>query len=37
VQEGRSFYQLLNVLVPVGFGILISLLVILYRKRKYEA
>ncbi len=37
VQEGRSYYQLLNVLVPVGFGILISLLVILYRKRKYEA
>ncbi|MFM6937881.1 MAG: gliding motility-associated ABC transporter substrate-binding protein GldG, partial [Aquirufa sp.] len=37
VQEGRSFYQLLNVLVPVGFGILISLLVILYRKRKYGA
>ncbi|MHA8091844.1 gliding motility-associated ABC transporter substrate-binding protein GldG [Aquirufa regiilacus] len=37
VQEGRSYYQFLNVLVPVGFGILISLLVILYRKRKYGA
>ena len=37
VQESRSFYQLLNVVVPVAFGILISLLVILYRKRKYGA
>ena len=37
VQEGRSYYQFLNVLVPVSFGILISLLVILYRKRKYGA
>lgn len=37
VQEGRSYYQFLNVLFPVGFGILISLLVILYRKRKYGA
>ncbi len=37
VQEGRSFYQLLNVVVPVAFGILISLLIILYRKHKYGA
>jgi gliding-associated putative ABC transporter substrate-binding component GldG len=37
VQEERSYYQFMNVLVPVAFGILISLLVILYRKRKYGA
>jgi gliding-associated putative ABC transporter substrate-binding component GldG len=37
VQEDRGFYQLLNVVVPVAFGVLISLLVILYRKRKYSA
>jgi ABC-2 type transport system permease protein len=37
VQEERSYYQFTNVLVPVAFGILISLLVILYRKRKYGA
>lgn len=37
IQEGRSYYQFLNVLAPVAFGILISLLVILYRKRKYGA
>jgi hypothetical protein len=37
IQEKRSYYQFLNVLVPVAFGILISLLVILYRKRKYGA
>ncbi len=37
VQEERGFYQLLNVAVPVAFGLLISLLVIVYRKRKYGA
>ncbi len=37
VQEKRGFYQLLNVAVPVFFGLLISLLVIVYRKRKYAA
>ena len=37
VQEKRGYYQLLNVAVPVAFGLLISLLVILYRKRKYAA
>jgi gliding-associated putative ABC transporter substrate-binding component GldG len=37
VQARRSFYQFLNVGVPVVFGIVISLLVILYRKRKYGA
>jgi hypothetical protein len=37
VQEKRGYYQLLNVAVPVFFGLLISLLVIVYRKRKYAA
>jgi len=37
VQARRSYYQFLNVGVPVVFGIVISLLVILYRKRKYGA
>jgi gliding-associated putative ABC transporter substrate-binding component GldG len=37
VQARRSCYQFLNVGVPVVFGIIISLLVILYRKRKYGA
>ncbi len=37
VQSERGFYQLVNVAVPVAFGLLISLLVILYRKRKYGA
>ena len=36
-QEKRGYYQLLNVAVPVFFGLLISLLVIVYRKRKYAA
>lgn len=37
VQEKRGYFQLLNVAVPVFFGLLISLLVIVYRKRKYAA
>lgn len=37
VQAQRSYFQFLNVGVPVIFGIIISLLVILYRKRKYGA
>jgi gliding-associated putative ABC transporter substrate-binding component GldG len=37
VQEGRRYYQILNMGIPVVFGIIISLMVILYRKRKYGA
>lgn len=37
VQEKRRYYQLFNMGIPVVFGIIISLLVILYRKRKYGA
>ena len=36
VKSERVFWQWLNLLVPLGFGILLSILVIWYRKKKYN-
>ncbi|RXK47189.1 gliding motility-associated ABC transporter substrate-binding protein GldG [Aquirufa rosea] len=37
VKEDKSFWQGINLLVPISFAGIISLLVILYRKKKYNA
>jgi gliding-associated putative ABC transporter substrate-binding component GldG len=36
VKSERVFWQWLNLLVPLGFGILVSVFVIWYRKKKYN-
>lgn len=36
VKSERSFWQWLNLLVPLGFGVIVSVSVIWFRKRKYN-
>ena len=36
VKSERAYWQWLNLLIPLGFGILVSAVVIWYRKRKYN-
>jgi hypothetical protein len=36
VKSERAYWQWVNLLIPLGFGIIVSALVIWYRKRKYN-
>jgi hypothetical protein len=37
VKSERVYWQWVNLLIPLGFGIIVSALVIWYRKRKFNA